>query len=78
MKMTKTTILALLLAFAIGGMIGGETSPSPAPKPDRPAGRWIGRIARLGLWFLAIGEPAPMQHQHVGAIDGELDHYRSL
>lgn len=73
----KTLILAMLLSFAIGGVMGGgETSPDT--KPDRPATRWIGRVARLGLWFLALGEPAPVQHQHVGAVDGGIDHYRSL
>lgn len=72
----KTMIIALLLSFAIGGVVGGGDQSQP--KPERPAARWLGRFARLGLWFLALGEPAPVQHQHVGAVEDGIDHYRSL
>ena len=71
----KTLIIALLLSFAIGSAIGWGDA-SPYAKPERPGVKWLGRVARLGLWFLALGEPAPVQ-QHVGAVDG-IDHYRSL
>jgi hypothetical protein len=73
----KTLIIALLLAFAIGGVVGNDGS-NPQPQP-RPALKWISRIARLGLWFVALGEPAPAQAvQHVHRSDSEIDHYRSL
>jgi hypothetical protein len=73
----KTLIIALLLAFAIGGVAANEESAPP--KPDRPALKWISRIARLGLWFVALGEPAPVQAvQHIHKSDSEIDHYRSL
>jgi hypothetical protein len=73
----KTLIISLLLSFAIGSAIGGGES-SPDKKPERPGVKWLGRVARLGLWFLALGEPAPQPQQHVGAVEGGIDHYRSL
>jgi hypothetical protein len=73
----KTLIIALLLAFVIGS-VAGDMGTKPKPLADRPFLQLLGKAARLGLWFLAFAEPAPIEHQHVGAIEGEIDHFRSL
>lgn len=76
MKLNRQTlIIALLLAFVIGM---SATREQPAPPKDRPVLRFIGQLARLGLWVMAFAEPAPVQQQHVGAIENGVDHYRSL
>lgn len=73
----KTLIIAMLLSFAIGGVLGGQQySPT---NPDRPVLRLLGRVARLGLWFMAFAEPAPTaQHAKVSVLADGVDHYRSL
>lgn len=71
----KTIVIALVIAFAFGGWIGDESRP----KPDRPVARFIGRIARLGMWLMVLGEPQPQQTvTQVSPDSDRLDHMRSL
>ena len=71
----KLMVLALIAAFLIGGWAGDESRP----KPDRPVARFIGKIARLGLWILVLGEPQPKaEPQFTKSSPDHIDHMRSL
>lgn len=80
MKIDRTTVFVLLLAFGIGYVL--SSNPIPQPRPDRPVARWFARAARTALFWMAFAEQAPQQaesqqlvHARVGA-DGQplLDH----
>lgn len=71
----KTLVLALILAFLVGGWAGDESRP----KPERPVARWIGKIARLGLWLMVLGETEKSaEPQYTKASPDHIDHMRSL
>lgn len=71
----QTIVLALILAFALGGWIGDEAKP----KPDRPVLKFLSQAARWGLWLLVVGEPAPEpQYSRAAPTDDHIDHQRSL
>lgn len=71
----KTLVLALIVAFLIGGWAGDESRP----KPERPVARFIGKIARLGLWLMILGETEPKgEPQYTKASPDHIDHARSL
>ena len=70
----KYVVLALVLAFAIGGWAGDEMRP----EPDRPVLKFLAKAARLGMWLLIVGEPAPKQQAVHAAAPDHIDHMRSL
>lgn len=70
----QTIVLAVILAFALGGWIGDEAKP----KPDRPVLKFLAKAARWGLWLMVVGEPAPEPPQYTKASPDNIDHKRSL
>lgn len=69
-----TLVLALAVAFLLGGWIGDETRE----KPQRPVLTWIARVARWGLWMMVVADEQP-QPMPFKAIDADhIDHARSL
>jgi hypothetical protein len=73
----QTIVLALIIAFALGGWSGDGVKPTP--KPDRPVLKFISQAARWGLWLLVVGEPAPEpQYTRAAPTDDHIDHQRSL
>lgn len=71
----KTLVLALIVAFLVGGWAGDESRP----QPDRPVARFIGKIARLGLWIMVLGETEPKaEPQYTKSSPDSIDHMRSL
>ena len=73
----KTIVLALVLAFAVGGYIGDESRK----QPERPVLRFLAKVARWGLWVMVVGDqpkqPEP-QYTRAAPGPGEIDHLRSL
>ena len=70
----KALVLALIVAFIVGGYVGDELKP----QPDRPVRRFLAKAARAALWFAAFSEPAP-QPQYSKSLDPDhIDHQRSL
>jgi hypothetical protein len=69
-------VLALILAFALGGWIGDESRQ----QPDRPVLKFLAKAARWGLWLMVVGEPAPPQEpKYTRSLSPDhIDHQRSL
>lgn len=71
----QTLVIALIVAFLVGGWAGDEVRP----RPDRPVARFFGKIARLGLWLMVLGESEPKaEPQYTKASPDHIDHMRSL
>lgn len=71
-----TVVLALIVAFMLGGWIGDEARP----QPERPVLKFLARVARTGLWLMVLGESPQPQPQYTRTIpdDDHIDHARSL
>lgn len=72
----QTIVLALILAFALGGWIGDESRQ----KPDRPVLKFLAKAARWGLWLMVVAEKAPASEpQYTRSLSPDhIDHQRSL
>ena len=73
----KYVVIALVLAFVLGGWVGDELRP----EPDRPVLKFLARAARMGMWLLIVGEPAQSKQQAVQIAapnSDNIDHMRSL
>jgi len=72
----KSIVLALVIAFAVGGYIGDEFRK----EPERPVLKFLAKVARTGLWLMVLGEkPQPPSPAYTRAPDPDhIDHGRSL
>lgn len=65
MKIDKNLVLVAVAAFALAWFVshnsGGDIIPNPfvPQRPDRPVLKFIAKVAKLGLWFVAFAEPKP-------------------
>lgn len=58
MKIDRTTVMILVIAFAAGWWASSRPSPAPTPA-DRPALKWIAALAKKALWVAVFLEPTP-------------------
>jgi hypothetical protein len=75
--MNRTSVvLALVVAFLLGGWIGDEARP----QPDRPVLRFLAKMARTGLWLMVVGEQPqqPQEYTRAAPDADHVDHMRSL
>jgi hypothetical protein len=83
MQLDRSTLFAIIAAFAVGYWAASETQPRP---PDRPVLSWIARAAKTLLWVAAFAEQPPADRhdarivQHAIGEDGYpvIDHGRGL
>jgi hypothetical protein len=69
----QTLVLAVIIAFALGGWIGDEAKP----QPERPVLKFLAKVAKWGLWIMVVGEPTP-EPQYTRSSPDHIDHQRSL
>jgi len=72
----KNLVIGLLVAFAIGSVVGEETRR----QAQRPLLRWLGGAARLGLKLMVLGEQPAEEptYMHMNVPEDRIDHRRSL
>lgn len=63
--MDRRLIAAVVVALVVGYWLASSpSSPIPAPRPnDRPAVRWIAKVARSFLWVALLAEKPPAEPQ---------------
>lgn len=57
MTINRSTLLAMVVAFAAGWWFSGSSDAPPAP--DRPVMRWLAKAAKNFLWLALLAEPPP-------------------
>lgn len=65
----RVIIIAVIVAFLIGGYVGDELRP----QPERPFLKFLARAAKVAMWVM-IMEEAPQQHQRYQAVSADADH----
>lgn len=71
----RVIIIAVIVAFLIGGYVGDELRP----QPERPFLKFLARAAKVAMWVMIMEEqPQPQRYQAVSADADHVDHARSL
>lgn len=70
----RVIIIAIIVAFLIGGYVGDELRP----QPERPFLKFLARAAKVAMWVMIMEEPQPQRYQAVSADADHVDHARSL
>jgi hypothetical protein len=58
-ELDKKLVVAVVLAVAVTWCAATSDYSPIKPKADRPVLRLVQRLARVGLWFAMLAEPAP-------------------
>jgi hypothetical protein len=70
--------IAVLVAVAVTWAAATSDYSPLKPQQDRPVLRFLARVAKLGLWVMAVADPPPAQQHYVVHARVDSDGHRVL